>query len=152
MRPGKKRAAYTLSWYAWKRSLLITFVASSSVYLLGRPLLGIFTENETIINVAMGVLLVDIFLEQGRATVLMFLFNLRSVGDVIVPVLIELVCMWFFAVFCGYMFGIVFGLGLAGMWVAFAMDESSRGIVLALRWRTQKWKRRNLIRHDVKVG
>ena len=149
---GKKRAAYTLSWYAWKRSLLITFVASSSVYLLGRPLLGIFTENETIINVAMGVLLVDIFLEQGRATVLMFLFNLRSVGDVIVPVLIELVCMWFFAVFCGYMFGIVFGLGLAGMWVAFAMDESSRGIVLALRWRTQKWKRRNLIRHDVKVG
>ncbi|WP_455627919.1 MATE family efflux transporter [Parabacteroides chinchillae] len=149
---GKKRAAYTLSWYAWKRSLLITFVASSSVYLLGRPLLGIFTENETIINVAMGVLLVDIFLEQGRATVLMFLFNLRSVGDVIVPVLIELVCMWFFAVFCGYMFGIVFGLGLAGMWVAFAMDESSRGIVLALRWRMQKWKRRNLIRHDVKVG
>lgn len=149
---GKKRAAYTLSWYAWKRSLFITFVASSSVYLLGRPLLEIFTENETIINVAMGVLLVDIFLEQGRATVLMFLFNLRSVGDVIVPVLIELVCMWFFAVFCGYMFGIVFGLGLAGMWVAFAMDESSRGIVLALRWRTQKWKRRNLIRHDVKVG
>lgn len=142
---GKKRAAYTLSWYAWKRSMFITFIASVAVYLLGRPLLHIFTENETIIDIAMGVLLVDLFLEQGRATVLLFLFSLRSVGDVIVPVLIELVCMWFFAVFCGYMFGIVFGLGLAGMWIAFAMDESSRGLVLALRWRTQKWKKRNLI-------
>ncbi|WP_199830392.1 MATE family efflux transporter [Parabacteroides bouchesdurhonensis] len=149
---GKKQAAYTLSWYAWKRSLLITFIASLSVYLLGRPLLGLFTENETIISVAMSVLLVDLFLEQGRATVLLFLFSLRSVGDVIVPVLIELVCMWFFAVFCGYMFGIVLGLGLAGMWVAFAMDESSRGLVLAFRWHTQKWKRRDLMRKDVNIG
>lgn len=149
---GKKQAAYTLSWYAWKRSLLITFIANLSVYLLGRPLLGLFTENETIISVAMSVLLVDLFLEQGRATVLLFLFSLRSVGDVIVPVLIELVCMWFFAVFCGYMFGIVLGLGLAGMWVAFAMDESSRGLVLAFRWHTQKWKRRDLMRKDVNIG
>lgn len=142
---GKKQAAYLLSWYAWRRSLLITLIASVSVYLFARPLLGCFTENETIVGVAVSALLVDILLEQGRATVLLYLFNLRSVGDVVVPVLIEMVCMWFFAVFCGYLAGIVFGLGLAGMWVAFAMDEGSRGIVLCLRWRTQKWKKRALI-------
>lgn len=141
---GKKRAAYLISWYAWKRSLLVTCIASCGVYLLGRPLLGIFTENQTIINVAMGALLVDILLEHGRATVLMFLFCLRSVGDVLVPVLIEMVCMWVFAVCCGYLFGIVFGLGLAGMWVAFAMDEGSRGLVLLFRWRSRKWMRRGL--------
>ncbi len=142
---GKKQAAYLLSWYAWRRSLLITLIASVSVYLFARPLLGCFTENETIVGIAVSALLVDILLEQGRATVLLYLFNLRSVGDVVVPVLIEMVCMWFFAVFCGYLAGIVFGLGLAGMWVAFAMDEGSRGIVLCLRWRTQKWKKRALI-------
>ena len=43
----KKQAAYLLSWYAWRRSLLITLVASTGVYLLGRPLLGIFTENQS---------------------------------------------------------------------------------------------------------
>ena len=142
---GKKQAAYLLSWYAWRRSLLITLIASVSVYLFARPLLGCFTENETIVGIAVSALLVDIMLAQGRATVLLYLFNLRSVGDVVVPVLIEMVCMWFFAVFCGYLAGIVFGLGLAGMWVAFAMDEGSRGIVLCLRWRTQKWKKRALI-------
>ena len=142
---GKKQAAYLLSWYAWRRSLLITLIASVSVYLFARPLLGCFTENETIVGIAVSVLLVDILLEQGRATVLLYLFNLRSVGDVVVPVLIEMACMWFFAVFCGYLAGIVFGLGLAGMWVAFAMDEGSRGLVLCLRWRTQKWKKRALI-------
>ena len=124
---------------------MITLIASVSVYLFARPLLGCFTENETIVGIAVSALLVDILLEQGRATVLLYLFNLRSVGDVVVPVLIEMVCMWFFAVFCGYLAGIVFGLGLAGMWVAFAMDEGSRGIVLCMRWRTQKWKKRALI-------
>lgn len=149
---GKKQAAYALSWYAWKRSLLVTLVASLAVYLAGRSLLGFFTQNQTIISIAMGALLVDILLEQGRATVLMFLFCLRSVGDVVVPVLIELACMWFFAVFCGYMFGIVFGWGLSGMWLAFALDECSRGIVLGWRWRTQKWMRRNLIRPSVNIN
>lgn len=148
----KKQAAYLLSWYAWRRSLVVTFVASMGVYLCGRPLLGLFTENATIISIAMSALLVDVLLEHGRATVLMFLFCLRSVGDVVVPVLIELVCMWFFAVFCGYMFGIVFGWGLAGMWFAFALDECSRGVVLALRWRTQKWKKRMLIRQPVNIN
>ncbi len=143
---GKKQAAYILSWYAWKRSLMITFIASVGVYLCGRFLLGCFTENESIIQIAMTALLIDIFLEHGRATVLMFLFCLRSVGDVIVPVLIEIVCMWVFAVTCGYLFGIAMGLGLAGIWIGLALDESSRGVVLALRWRTQKWKKRNLIR------
>ena len=143
---GKKQAAYVLSWYAWKRSLMITFIASVGVYLCGRFLLGCFTENESIIQIAMTALLIDILLENGRATVLMFLFCLRSVGDVIVPVLIEIVCMWVFAVTCGYLFGIAMGLGLAGIWIGLALDESSRGVVLALRWRTQKWKKRNLIK------
>ena len=142
----KKQAAYILSWYAWKRSLMITFVASMGVYLCGRFLLGCFTENESIIKIAMSALLIDVFLEHGRATVLMFLFCLRSVGDVVVPVLIEIVCMWVFAVSFGYFMGIALGLGLAGIWVGLALDESSRGVVLALRWRTQKWKQRNLIR------
>ena len=97
---GKKQAAYVLSWYAWKRSLMITFIASVGVYLCGRFLL----------------------------------------------VLIEIVCMWVFAVTCGYLFGIAMGLGLAGIWIGLALDESSRGVVLALRWRTQKWKKRNLIK------
>ena len=91
----------------------------------------------------MGALLVDVLLEQGRATVLLFLFCLRSVGDVVVPVIIELFCMWFFA---------VFGLGLAGMWFAFALDECSRGAVLCLRWRTQKWKKRMLIKNPVNIS
>ena len=56
------------------------------------------------------------------------------------------------AVFCGYMFGIVFGLGLAGMWFAFALDECSRGAVLCLRWRTQKWKKRMLIKSPVNIS
>ncbi len=148
----KKDAAYKLSWFAWRKSLLITGFASLVVLMGGKTLLSFFTSNPDIIRIAMSVLIIDLVLEQGRATVLLFLFTLRSAGDVVVPVLVEIVCMWFFAVFCGYTFGITLGFGLAGMWVGFAMDECSRGMVLALRWKTQKWKKRTLTRQTVNIG
>ena len=56
----KKQAAYLLSWYAWRRSLLITLVASKGLYLMGRNLLGKFTENQAIITIEMGALMVDV--------------------------------------------------------------------------------------------
>jgi len=148
---GKKEAAYRLSWYAWKRSLILTGIASGFILLFARPLLSSFTSNQSIIAIALSVLVVDFVLEQGRATVLLFLFCLRSARDVVVPVLIEIVCMWVFAVACAYTFGIVWGFGLVGMWIGFAMDECSRGIVLALRWKAQKWKKKEVIQSNVNI-
>lgn len=148
---GKKDAAYWLSWYAWKRSLILTGIASGLILVLARPLLSFFTSNDAIIRIALSVLWIDFILEQGRATVLLFLFCLRSARDVVVPVLIEIVCMWVFAVACAYVFGIICGLGLAGMWIGFAMDECSRGVVLALRWKAQKWKKKEAIGVNVNI-
>lgn len=66
-------------------------------------------------------------------------------------VLASLLIVLFFAIFSGYMFGVVLGMGLAGMWFAFALDENSRGIVLAWRWHAQKWIKRVLIPGNVKI-
>jgi len=148
---GKKKATYLLTMYALRRSLIVTGCASLLILLFSRSLLSQFTQNETIIVLGIGALAVDLILEQGRAAVLLFIMTLRSAGDVIFPVIIGLFSMWFFAVFCGYTFGILFGWGLAGMWIGFALDECSRGTLLYYRWKSQKWKKRTLIRSNVKI-
>lgn len=148
---GKKQATYLLTMYALRRSLFVTGCVSLIILLFSRTLLSQFTRNETIITFGIGALVVDFILEQGRATVLLFIMTLRSAGDVLFPVIIGLFSMWFFAVFCGYTFGILFGWGLAGMWIGFALDECSRGTLLYFRWKSQKWKRRTLIRPIVKL-
>lgn len=47
------------------------------------------------------------------------------------PFYVGLVVMWSVAVGLGYLFGIPFGWGICGMWVAFLLDENIRGLSLS---------------------
>jgi Na+-driven multidrug efflux pump len=38
------------------------------------------------------------------------------------------------------LFGSLFGLGLTGIWIAMAIDETTRGVVNYRRWRTGRWR------------
>ncbi|MGL5619162.1 MAG: MATE family efflux transporter [Tannerellaceae bacterium] len=139
---GKKKVAYLMGLFCLKRTLIITAVVSVAVIVVAKPILGFFTHNPEIITIAFAAIIVDAFLEQGRAAVLIFLLGLRSAGDVIFPVVLGLFSMWFFAVFVGHTLGITWGLGLAGMWAAFAMDECFRGAMLMIRWKSKRWMKR----------
>lgn len=49
--------------------------------------------------------------------------------------------MWGISVPLAYLFGIVVGLGLAGIWLAFAVDEWVRALVMLRRWSKRGWER-----------
>lgn len=137
--------------YALKRSLIVTGCASMFI-LIFKPddLVSVYT-NETIITLGIGALMVDFILEQGRAGCVALLTYITFGGRCTFSGYNRSFSMWFFAVGCGYLFGIVFGWGLAGMWVGFALDECSRGTLLYFRWKSKKWMLRNLIRPIVKI-
>jgi len=40
-----------------------------------------------------------------------------------------------------YVFSITLGLGMTGMWIALALDEWLRGIIMYFRWRSSGFKR-----------
>ena len=45
-----------------------------------------------------------------------------------------------------YALGIHFGIGLFGIWIAFAVDEWLRGIIMLLRWRSRAWEKKALVK------
>lgn len=145
---GEKRphAAFLLGKYVMKKSVLITVCLSLITALMGPFIFGWLTTNEQIIRMGVTILAIDVILEIGRPINIFATNALRAAGDVNYPFYLGLVVMWSVAVGCGYLFGIHWGWGLAGMWVAFLLDENIRGIVFVRRWYGIKWVKKSFVK------
>ncbi|MFC4102527.1 MATE family efflux transporter [Paenibacillus xanthanilyticus] len=114
--------------------------------LIGGFLLGLFTNDPEVIALGRKLLLLAFLLEPGRAFNLILISALRAAGDVRYPVYVGIIFMWGLAVPSAYFFGIHMGLGLPGILAAFVVDEWTRGLMMAYRWRKRKWADRLTVR------
>ena len=122
-----------------KISMVVSLAVSLAIALTGEPVLAVFTDESSIISIGLPVLWAIVFIEPGRAMNIVLMGSLKSVGDVRFPVVIGIICMWGVAVVFSYLFGIVFGLGLLGIWIAQGFDEWIRGIFALRRWLSKPW-------------
>ena len=118
----------------------VNFLLSALVLVLHRPLIGLFTENEMIIALSVGVFIVDIFVEQARAISQVYEYALRATGDVLFFVIILTISCFVCSIGLAYFLAIPCGLGLVGCWIGLAVDEGIRTAASYLRWRSGKWK------------
>ncbi|MDE6180915.1 MAG: MATE family efflux transporter, partial [Phocaeicola sp.] len=142
----KLRAAYLLGKYVMRISILVSLVLSCVWALIGHSLFGWLTDNPEIVRLGTAILFVDVILEVGRAINIYATNALRATGDVNYPFYVGLVVQWSVAVGCGYLFGIHWGWGLAGMWCAFLLDENLRGIIFVRRWNSLKWAKKGFVK------
>ena len=54
-------------------------------------------------------------------------------------------CVFAVAVSLSYLFGISFGWGLIGIWIANASDEWIRGLAMYFRWKSKKWQNKSFV-------
>jgi putative MATE family efflux protein len=132
------------------RSLAIALVANgvltAAMIAVRRPLLGLFTKDEAILALGATVLLIDLAVELGRAFNHVVGNTLRGTGDVRYPMVVSILSMWCISVVLCQVLGVWAGFGLAGIWVAYAADEWSRGLVLWRRWNSGRWRDKLVIR------
>jgi len=147
----RHQAAYVLGNYFFRWSMVITLCGSALLALMGRSILGFFTTNPEIITMGVWVLIIDWFLEIGRTSNIFAVSTLRATGDAFYPVVIGIIFNWTIAVGLSYVIGIPLGYGLVGMWVAFALDENIRGIILMRRWRSGIWRKKGFVAAQKKV-
>lgn len=141
-----KEKAYKLCIRSLKIGATVSFVIAV-IFAIGRyPIIKIFTNNDYIITVGATVLIIDAILEPGRAFNLVVINSLRAAGDVTFPVIMGVISMWGISVTLAYFLGIYLGLGLPGMWIAFACDEWARGIFMLGRWKSRKWESMSFVK------
>ena len=125
---------------------LVTATCFSVTFALsGRFIVHIFTDNTQMISLVVKLLTIDIFLEFGRVTNLVYSQALKTSGDAFFPVIMGAIFMYLFAVGGTYFLGIHMGLLAVGAYIAMAGDECARAVGMVLRWKSGQWKRKSLV-------
>ncbi len=109
-------------------------------------LIRIFTDNAEMTALVGTLLTIDIVLEVGRVTNLVFGQALKTSGDAFFTTVIAVVFMYLCMVGGTWLFGIHFHLLAVGAYIGLAGDECVRAVFMFLRWQSGKWKTKGFIK------
>ena len=137
--------AYSKVLKTLKGALLISVVIACISFVISPLTLGIFTGDPAVIRLGQKIMFICIFLEIGRTTNLVIINSMRAAGDVKFPTYLGMASMWGISVLLGYILGILFNLGLTGIWIAMALDEIVRAVVVHIRWLHGGWRGKSVV-------
>lgn len=141
----KEDAAYKRVLKSLGSSLVISVSIAVISFLISDFTFPFFTENAEIIKLGHKILAVGIVLEIGRTANLVIIQSMRAAGDIKFPTYLGMGSMWFVSVLFSFLLGKVCGLGLIGVWIAMAMDECLRGIIVYVRWLRGGWRGKSVV-------
>jgi Na+-driven multidrug efflux pump len=136
---GQLHAAHRLVRRALTLGLAVSVVVALAAALAARWLLGQFTSDPAIIAAGATLLWWTVLLEPGRTFNLVVINALRATGDARYPVLAGTASMLIVLAGGSWFLGLHLGLGLVGLWMAYAADEWIRGLLMWRRWATLGW-------------
>lgn len=142
---GNEDGAYRRVLKTLKSAMVISVSMATLMYFISPYALRIFTRNPEILNLGSKVMFIGIILEFGRSTNLVVINSMRAAGDIKFPTYLGMASMWGISVLFSYIFGIKLGLGLVGIWIAMAMDECVRGIIVFIRWKKGSWRGKSVV-------
>jgi Na+-driven multidrug efflux pump len=136
---GRLRDAHALVRRALALGLVISVVTTTCVALAGPWLLRAFTRDPQIVAAGAALLWWTVLLEPGRTFNLVVINALRAAGDARYPVAVGAASMVVVLAGGSWLLGHALGLGLVGVWIAYAADEWLRGVLMWRRWVRLGW-------------
>lgn len=137
---------------AYKKVFLYQLVATGFsmlmiiiINIIKNPVVSIFTDIPEVHSLVCTLLIYSAYMEFGRSLNLVYVGSLKGSGDVKFPVLYGIFSNWVIMVLGSYILGIKCGLGLVGFWLGIGTDETTRGLVMLLRWKSRRWQKYSLI-------
>lgn len=125
----------------WGVSFLVAVLAAATAPWT----LRLFTRDPTIIATGSTLLWLNVVLEPGRTCNVVLVNALRATGDARFPVMVGAGSMLVVMAGGSWLLGVHFGLGLVGVWIAYAADEWVRGLLMVARWFGTRWTRRGWV-------
>jgi putative MATE family efflux protein len=128
------------AWQALKSGMVWMLLMGVGFFVGRSFLVGMYTSDPNV--QALGEMcLIFIALAQPLQAVSVVLASaLRGAGDTRATLVFTFVGIWAVRVALGYLLGIVFGLGLFGLWLGWIADFITRATLIVLRFRDGRWK------------
>lgn len=114
--------------------------------IFSRPLIGLFTQDEAVITIGAGVLVLASLYQMFDAVALSYSFALRGAGDTLFPAFVCSVLSWAILVGGGAAVAHYYPqLGIRAPWAFAALYIVIIGLILWGRWRIGRWERLDVI-------
>ncbi|MBX3735350.1 MAG: MATE family efflux transporter [Candidatus Didemnitutus sp.] len=136
---GDFEGAYREVMRSVRIGLVIATTGIVLVAIFAKQLLGQFSHDPVVIAGGAFLLLISVPYEPGRVLNIVIINALRATGDARFPISIAVFSQWCFSVPLCWLFGLKFGWGLVGVWVAMAVEEWARGLMMLRRWTKRSW-------------
>lgn len=140
----KPRRAERSAWTVAVYNMILMGSVGAIFFLLAEQLVGIFSQDPTVIEVG-GLAL--------RVMALVYIFNalgasmgraLDGAGDTVPPMVINMVSLVAWQLVASYVLAIQLGWGPMGIWVGLATGTALNGTLLSLWFRRGRWKLREV--------
>lgn len=137
---------------AYKKVFKYQLVATSCslfmmlvVNIFKHPIINLFTDIPEVYELVALLLIYSVYIEFGRSLNLLYVGALKGAGDIKFPVIYGIFSNWGIMVLGSYILGLKLGLGIVGFWLGIGTDETTRGIVMMLRWKSKRWQKHALV-------
>lgn len=93
-----------------------------------------FTYNVKIDNLVISVIRIIAIFQPFLSLTFVISSALQGAGDTKFPMYLTLIGIWLIRVVLGYILAVIFNMGLMGIWIAYSIDITFRGIALLIRF------------------
>ena len=135
-----KEEAQRAGLMSYLMATLFMVVIGGVFYIFAPFLAGLFSEDPAVIDQVVRVLRIIALFQPFLAITLVTTSALQGAGDTKFPMYSSLLGIWGVRVVGVYILSIRMNYGLAGVWTAYAIDITLRGIILMIRFLKGKWK------------
>lgn len=110
-------------------------------FIFAPQLATFFTKTEEIQNLVISVLRIIALFQPFTALVQIMTNALQGAGDTKFPMYSTFIGIWGIRIGVGYLLAVCLKLGLIGVWCAYALDVTIRGLLLLGRFHKGKWQK-----------
>ncbi len=125
---------------ALKSGMVWMVLMGFGFYLWRDFLVGMYTDDPTVKQLGIMCLTFIALAQPLQAIAVVLTSALRGAGDTRATLVFTFIGVWIVRVAFGYLMGIIFGLGLFGVWLGWMADFVTRAALVAWRFRQNRWK------------
>ena len=131
-------------WLAAHSNAVFLALVAAVFILLSESLIGIFTDDPTVIPFGVHALRYISYGYVFYAYGMVVIQSFNGAGDTYTPTIINLVCFWLLQIPLAYTLALWVGMGAKGVFLAITIAESVLAIVAIQLFRRGKWKQRKV--------
>ena len=119
---------------AYRMSTAVMLVIGAVFFFFSPQLAALFTDTQDVQDQVVTVLRIIAFFQPATALVQVMTGALQGAGDTKFPMYATLLGIWGIRTGIGYLLAVILGFGLPGVWSAYALDITVRGLLLLHRF------------------